>query len=75
MSRRKNKHPKRAENVKTVVVASAAEERERRRRRRRTTGVVFEDSDEDEVVFEIEAKRDAKRKDYDDEREEKEDAT
>ena len=25
-SRRKNKHPKRAENAKTVVVASAAEE-------------------------------------------------
>ena len=32
-SRRKNKHPKRAENVKTVVVASAArEEREEEER-------------------------------------------
>ena len=43
-SRRKNKHPKRAENVKTVVVASAVEERKKKKRRRRTTGVVFEDS-------------------------------
>ena len=56
-SRRKNKHPKRAENVKTVVVASAAEEEEREEEERpvllclRIPDVVDDDEDDfDEVV-------------------------
>jgi len=55
MSRRKDKHPKRAENVRTVVVSSAAEEREER-------VLCLKIPDEDEVVFEIEQKEIRKEK-------------
>ena len=47
MSRRKNKHPKRAVNVKTVVVASAVEEREEREREERVLCLRIPDEDDD----------------------------
>ena len=47
MSRRKNKHPKRAVNVETVVVASAAEEREEREREERVLCLRIPDEDDD----------------------------
>ena len=54
-SRRKNKHPKRAENVKTLVVASAAEEREEEEEEEEEPPVLcLRIPDADEVVFEIE---------------------
>ena len=55
MSRRKNKHPKRAVNVKTVVVASAVEEREEEEEEEEEEPPVLclRIPDEDEVVFEI----------------------
>ena len=54
MSRRKNKHPKRAVNVKTVVVASAVEEREEEEEEEEEEPPVLclRIPDEDEVVFE-----------------------
>ena len=55
MSRRKNKHPKRAVNVETVVVASAAEEREEEEEEEEEPPVLcLRIPDADEVVFEIE---------------------
>ena len=57
MSRRKNKHPKRAVNAKTVVVASAAEEREEEEEEEEEEEppvLCLRIPDEDEVVFEIE---------------------
>ena len=63
MSRRKNKHPKRAVNVKTVVVASAAEEREEEEEEEEEPPVLcLKIPDEDEVVFEIEQKEIRKEK-------------
>ena len=59
MSRRKNKHPKRAVNVKTVVVASAVEEREEEEE---PPVLCLRIPDEDEVVFEIEQKEIRKEK-------------
>ena len=54
-SRRKNKHPKRAENVKTVVVASAArEEREEEERPVLLCLRIPDEEDYDDVDFEIE---------------------
>ena len=69
MSRRKNKHPKRAVNVETVVVASAAEEREEREREERVLCLRIPDEDDDfEANHQIQKeettfkKRGAKRK-------------
>ncbi|CAL6385300.1 unnamed protein product [Bathycoccus prasinos] len=53
MSRRKNKHPKRAVNVETVVVASAVEEREEEEEEEEPPVLCLRIPDEDEVVFEI----------------------
>ena len=55
MSRRKNPHPKRAENVKTVVVVSAAEEREEEEERPVLLCLrIPDEEDYDDVDFEIE---------------------
>ena len=54
-SRRKNPHPKRAENVKTVVVVSAAEEREEEEERPVLLCLrIPDEEDYDDVDFEIE---------------------
>ena len=53
-NRRKNKHPKRAENVKTVVVASDREEREERLKREEQRVLCLripDEGDDDDVVF------------------------
>ena len=53
-NRRKNKHPKRAENVKTVVVASDREEREERLKREEQRALCLripDEGDDDDVVF------------------------
>ena len=53
-NRRKNKHPKRAENVKTVVVASDREEREERLKREEERALCLripDEGDDDDVDF------------------------
>ena len=47
-NRRKNKHPKRAENVKTVVVASDREEQEKREEQRVLCLRIPDDDDDDD---------------------------
>ena len=63
MSRRKNPHPKRAENVKTVVVVSAAEEREEEEERPVLLCLrIPDEEDYDDVDFEIEQMRYVKKR-------------